>query len=86
MNGRLHICLLFNVLAANGQWLIKEFQKRGHGHEEVEFLGVVKIYKELGPRTANMALSISLKMKMIEKVLKSDYSANEFLLILCLWL
>ena len=42
--------------------------------------------KELGPRTANMALSICLKMKMIEKVLRSDYSANESLLILCLWL
>ena len=41
--------------------------------------------KELGPRTANMALSICLKMKMI-KVLKSDYSANESLLILCRWL
>ena len=27
-----------------------------------------KIVKELGPRTANMALSICLKMKMIEKV------------------
>ena len=42
--------------------------------------------KELGPRMANMALSICLKMKMIEKVLKSDYSTNESLLILCLWL
>ena len=42
--------------------------------------------KELGPRTANMALSIYLKMKIIEKVLKSDFSANEYLLILCLWL
>ena len=39
--------------------------------------------KELGPRTANMTLSICLKMKMIEKVLKSDYSTNESLLILC---
>ena len=40
--------------------------------------------KELGPRTAKLALSICLKMKMIEKVLKSDNSANESLLILCL--
>ena len=39
--------------------------------------------KELGPRTANIL--ISLKMKMIDKVLKSDYSANETLLILCLF-
>ena len=39
--------------------------------------------KELGPRTANMTLSICLKIKMIEKVLKSDYSTNESLLILC---
>ena len=42
--------------------------------------------KELGPRTANMVQSICLKMKMIEKVLKGDYLANESLLILCLWL
>ena len=42
--------------------------------------------KELGPRMANMAQSICLKMKMIEKVLKGDYLANESLLILCLWL
>ena len=35
--------------------------------------------KELhvGPRTPNIALSICLRMEMIEKVLKSDYSANE---------
>ena len=35
-----------------------------------------KHQKELGPRTAKLALSICLKMKMIEKVLKSGYSAN----------
>ena len=33
-----------------------------------------------------MALSIFQKVKMTEKVLKSDYSANESLLILCLCL
>ena len=42
--------------------------------------------KELGPRTAKLALSICLKMKMIEKVLKSSNTENESLLILCLWL
>ena len=29
---------------------------------------------------------LSKKVKMIEKVLKSDYSANGTLLMLCLWL
>ena len=49
--------------------------------------GVTKrFFKELRPRTANMALTICLKMKMIENVFKSDYSANNSLLILCLWL
>ena len=39
--------------------------------------------KELGPRTAKLTLSICLKMKMIEKVLKSGKcnSENESLLI-----
>ena len=38
----------------------------------VTIQGKLTIYKELGPRTANMALSICMKMKMIDKVLKSD--------------
>ena len=42
--------------------------------------------QELGPRTAKLALSICLKLKMIKKVLKSGNSENESLLILYLWL
>ena len=45
-----------------------------------------KYTEKLGPRMANMALLICLKMKIIEKVLKRDYSTNESLLIICLWL
>ena len=42
-------------------------------------------FKERARATnGKLALSICLKMKMIEKVLKSDNSANESLLILCL--
>ena len=54
---------------------------------KVIFMGILQVFfhvKELGPRTANMALSICLKLKMIEKVLKSDYLADEYLLILYL--
>ena len=43
-----------------------------------------KILRKLGPQTAKLALSICLKMKMIEIALKSDNSANESLLILSL--
>ena len=42
--------------------------------------------KEPGSRTAKLALSICLKMKMIECVLKIGNSSIEFLLISCLWL
>ena len=40
--------------------------------------------KELEPRTAKLALSICLKCKMVEHVLKSSDSANGSLLISCL--
>ena len=56
------------------------------GTYEKEEGGVSGEKEELGPRTANMALLICLKMKIIEKVLKRDYSTNESLLIICLWL
>ena len=42
------------------------------------------VYKELGPRTAKLALSICLKMKMVEYVWKSTDLANGSLLISCL--
>ena len=53
---------------------------------DYEFSRILNIIYMLGPRMANMALSIYLKMKMIKKVLKSDSSANESLLSLGLWL
>lgn len=52
MNGGVHILFLYNVLAANGHWLIQEFQNKGYSHGEVEFWGVVRIYKfKTNPKT-----------------------------------
>ena len=41
-------------------------------------------FKELGPRTAKLALSICLTLKMVEYVTESSNAANGSMLISCL--
>ena len=44
----------------------------------------ILVQEGLGPRTAKLAMSICLKMYLVELVWKSGHSANEYLLISCL--